>query len=616
MTRLWIAAALVLVSPLIAGPVAGQTTDDGTTGRIHGITEYGEPPRYGPDFEHWDYVNPDAPKGGRLTMATIGTFDSLNSYIVRGVPAAGVSLLYEGLLTGNSDELTAVYVDVAEWMELADDRTWGIFKIREGARFHDGTPITAADVVFSQNLLRDQGAPRFKTRFYDAIESVEALDESTVKITAKSADDPTIVTTVATFPILPAHWWEGRDFTAPSLEPPLGSGPYRIKNIDAGRSITYERVEDWWGRDLPHNVGQFNFDEIHYDYYRDVSVMFEAFKAGRFDFTVVSSSLEWSTGFEGLDQVDDGRLILEEIESGDPQSFGGFWFNLRRPMFQDIRVREAITQLYDFETARRTIHYNLYQRLGSYFPNTESAATGLPDGDELAILENYRGRIPDHIFTQEFTLPVTRGDGNIRTNLREATRLFAEAGWEISDGRLINAETGRQMTIELLYRSPNLEKVIQQFANNLRRAGIEANLRLVDTAQYGVKMDNHDFDMVFLGIVPFYPPSTPLRSLWRSENVDEVGAENFTGVQDPILDELVERVVNVTSWDEMIAATRALDRYLLWQYLAVPTYYDDKDRIAYWDVFARPETKPEYGLGFPTTWWYDTSNTGALPANR
>lgn len=611
--------AVGLSATALADAIPGE--DDAPRGPhggllVHAITPYGDPARYPADFAHWDYVNPDAPKGGQLTMAAFGSFDSLNSYITRGTAAAGVDLIYDSLISGNSDEVRTYYADLAETVEIAEDRSWLVATLRDGAYFHDGTPITAHDVVFTHETLRDHGAPRFRTRFYEGIASIEALDDRTVRFEAANRDNPNVVIQIATFPVLPAHWWEGRDFEAVSLAPPLGSGPYRIAEVDPGRAITYERVTDYWAADLPQNRGMWNFDRIRYDYYRDQNVMQEAFKGGLFDFMTVTSSQEWATGFDDLRPVRDGRLILEEIPSTDPAGFSGFWFNQRRDHFRDPRVREAIVQFYDFETAQRSVHYGLYERLRSYFPNTELEASGLPEGREREILESFGEAMPAHILDEEFALPRTDGSGSIRPQMRRATQLLADAGWEVRDGRVTHVETGRPLRFEILFVSPNMERVINPLVRNLQRGGIEATPRLVDSAQFGQRINEFDYDVIMLGLRPFFPPGPELRGLWGSYAVDTYGNENFAGVADPVIDALVEFLVAAESWDEMVAAARALDRYLLWQHITIPTYFDDAYRVAYWDMFARPDVAPRYGYGFPETWWFDDGNPGALPGQR
>ena len=611
--------AAACLAGMLAVPALAQETleiDGETLTATHAVTIYGDPPKYPADFPHWDYVNPEAPVGGAIKLSAFGSFDSLNSYISKGTAAAGVSLIYDALISGNGDEVRTYYLDTAERMFINEDRTLMVFDIDPEARFHDGAPITAEDVVFTHTVLEEKGAPRFRARFYNDVAAVEALDERRVLFRSGNPDNNQLLTAIATFPIFPAHWWESREFDETSLEPPLGSGPYRIASIDVGRSICYERVEDYWAWGRPVVEGLYNVEEICYDYYRDLGVMYEAFKAGEFDFMSVTSSQEWTTGFENIDAVEEGALKLEQIPSTDPEGFFGFWFNQRNPIFADRKVREALTYFYDFPAAQRTVHFGLYARLRSFFANTELAATGLPEGRELEILERFRGQIPEEVFTEEYAPPTTDGSGNIRANLREATRLFREAGWVVEGGKLVSQETGQQMAFEILYVSPNIDKVLNPLVQNLRRGGIDASIRLVDTAQFTRRLDEFDFDMISLRTRAFYPPGMELRGAWQSVSADEIGNENWTGLKDPVIDEVVEMVIAADSWEEKIATTRALDRLLLWSYVAIPAYYDDSFRVAYWDVLDRPETKPRFGLGFPESWWFDPSNEAALRENR
>ena len=612
--RTILASCAVSVALLLAAPVlAGE--------RLHAITQFGDPPLYPEGFPHWNYVNPDAPKGGRLVLSAVGTFDSLNSYITKGTPGAAVSLIYDALLTSNSDEsLLAYYADTAESFEVNEDQTVAVFHMRRDAYFHDGHPITAEDVVYTHDTLAEKGAPRFRDRFYNDIESVEALDDYTVRITANSDVNKQVVLQIATFPIFPAHWWEGREFDETSLEPPLGSGPYRIVEVDPGRSIVYERVEDYWARDLPQNIGQNNFDTIEYQYYRDATVVDQAFVGGEIDILTTVQSQDWVTRFGDPPAIVDGRIQLTTIPSDEPESWLGLLMNLRRSNFQDPRVREALVEFYDFETARRTIHYGLFERTTSYFPNGDMEPQGLPEGRELEILRQFEDRMPERvrerIFDQEFTLPETDGSGSIRPNIRRALRLLREAGWEVRDGVMTNTETGQPLRFEILYRSANLEKVLLPIRENLQLAGIEAELRIVDASQYVRRIDEFDYDLILIGLRQFYPPTSALRGLWGSQGVDVVGAENFTGVSDPVIDEMVEIVVQADSYAEIRSSAHALDRYLAWQHLSIPFYHESDYRVAHWDMFGRPETKPRFGIGFPTTWWFDPTETAALRENR
>ena len=619
MRRLLPAVAVILAG-LAGGQVWAQTDAVPRGQPVHAITQYGDPPLYPADLAHWRYVDPDAPRDGSVVIGAFGTFDSLNGFIMRGEEAGGLGLIYDSLTSGNADEVAAVYADLAESIELADDRSWIIFNLRRGAYFHDGHPITAEDVVWTHETLRTQGRPFYRTRFYDEVASIEALDDHTVRFTFHDTSNRSLPLVMGGFPILPKHYWEDRAFDQITMEPPLGSGPYRIASVDPGRSITYERVEDYWGADLPQNRGIYNFGRITYDYYRDDTVRYEAFKAGEFDYISVFNPQQWSAGFEGLDAVDDGRLIMEIIPSTDPGRFSGFTFNLRRPMFQDPRVREALVQFYDFETAQRQLHYGFFRRAVSYFPNTELAATGLPEGEELAILEGLRDRMPAHIrdriFSEVFTLPTTDGSGSIRENQRTALRLLREAGWEVRDGVMTNVASGQPMEFELVYGSPTMEPTILALVRNFERGGIRAVPRFVDGASWQNRIFEYDYDLLFAFHTAFYPPGAALREGYGSAAADIPGNYNVAGIKDPVLDELIELVVAADSWATLTQATRALDRYLQWSFLTIPFFYDDSHRIAYWDIFDRPEEKPRFGLGVMETWWFDPTNPAALRENR
>ena len=607
-------AALTLLAAAWPGPAAASEPS-------HAVTIYGDPPLYGADFEHWNYVDPAAPKGGRLVIGAFGSFDSLNNFIQRGEAADGLGLLYDSLLVGSADEAATYYTHLAETVELSDDRTAITFTLRDGATFHDGTPVTVDDVVWSHETFRDQGRPFYRTRFYDKVSAIEALDDRTVRFTLTDTTNRQLPLALGTFPILPRHYWADRVFNEGTLEPPLGSGPYRIAEVDAGRSITYERVEDYWAAELPTRVGTYNFDRITYQYYRDETVRYEAFKAGEFDYLTVNDPQEWVTGFEGVGAVDDGTLIMELLDSTDPAGASGFAFNLRRPMFADPRVREALIHLYDFETAQRQIHHGFFKRAESFFPNTELAATGLPEGEELAVLESVRGDMPDHvaerIFVEEPSLPTTDGSGRIRGNLRIATDLFEEAGWSVDDaGALRNVETGEPMAFEMVYGSPTIEPTMNALVQNFELAGIRAVPRFVDGANWQNRIFEYNYDLFFSFSRPFYPPGAELREGYGSAVANVPGNYNLSGVQDPALDRLVEEVIAAQSWDAMVVRTRALDRYLRFSFLELPFFYDDTIRIAYWDILDRPETRPRFGLAILSTWWFDPSNEAALRENR
>ncbi len=582
----------------------------------YAITTFGDPPLYAEGFESWNYVESDAPYGGELVVGAFGSFDTLNQFTTRGDQAAGLGLIYSSLGIGGGDEVTSTYAQLAESYELSDDRLTLVINLRDNIYFHDRHPITAEDVVFSYETLRDEGSPSYRIQLFADVDTVEALDDKTVLVRFTSAENPQSPQFLAALTVLPKHYWEDREFDRLTMEPPLGSGMYRIAEIDEGRSITYERVEDWWGAALPRTAGTYNFERVHYEYYLDNTVRREAFKAGRFDFLSVNDAKEWNTGFQGIDGFERGDLILEAFESTQPQFYQALFKNTRRTLFQDVQVRQALSVLFDFETVQRTTLYGQYRRTNSYFPNGEFAARGLPEGRELEILEQFRDRLPEKVFTVEPVLPVTAGDGNIRANLRQALGLLRDAGWEVRDGQMVNMDSGQPLSFEIVYGSPTAEAMLLAYKQNLERAGIDARVRFVDGAQWGNIFLDNDYDMI-LGFLPaLYPPGGSLRDFFGSATVDREGSQNLSGIRDEVLDELIELVVRSDSWDERVAASRAFDRYLRHLHVSVPLYHNDKDRIAYWDMFDRPETRPRFGLGVLSTWWFDDSNPRAQRGNR
>ncbi|WP_029008617.1 extracellular solute-binding protein [Azospirillum halopraeferens] len=596
---------------LAAVPAAAQeTAGDGIT-RSWAIAEFGEP-LYGPDMPHWPYANPDAPKGGSITLGAFGSFDTLTTLIERGTWPAGIGLTTDGLTTGSGDELSSAYGLIAETMEYPADKSWIRFHLREEARWHDGTPITAEDFVYSLDFVRKEGR-LFLRSFFDDIERCEATDTRVLTCHVRTRDTMKPLMAAAGLWPMPRHYWqaEGRDPTRTTLVPPLGSGAYRIKSVEAGRSITYERVKDYWAKDLPMMQGLFNFDEIRYDYYRDDNVQFEALMAGRIDFRAENRAQRWATGYE-TNAVRQGRLVRREVPDNAPHGMLSYVFNTRRPQFQDIRVRQAINHLYDFETIQRQLLYGQYKRIKSWFPNSDYGAKGPPTPEELAALAPYRDRVRPEVLTDAFEPPSTDGSGRSRENLRKAYALFNEAGWEHRDGRLVNAQTGRQFAFEILLYDPSSVRLAEPFVTHLKRAGIDASIRVVDTAQYKVRTDEYDFDMVSLGLTFFPPPGPELRSYYSSAVADVPGQGNFAAIRDPVVDELLETIVTGTDLPTIEATTRAMDRVLLSGWYVIPLWYNDTDRLAYWDRFGYPETMARYSHGFPTTWWIDAARDAAL----
>lgn len=583
------AAALILGSSLIS-PLSFAEQ--------HGIAMHGDL-KYPPDFSHFDYVNPDAPKGGTVVQSAIGTFDSFNPFIIKGTPASGVGLIYDTLLARASDEAFSLYGLLAESLEVAEDRSWVIFNLREQARFSDGHPVTAEDVIYSFKLLREQGAPFYQAYFRD-IASIEAIDRKTVRFNFSGGENRELALIVAEIPILPKHFWESRDFQQPGLEVPVGSGPYLIDSFDAGRSVTFKRNPDYWGKDLPVNTGRYNFDSQRFDYYKDGTVALEAFKGGEYDFRQENSSKRWATGYKGA-VFDDGRIITRNLEHQNPTGMQAFVLNTRKAKFSDPQVRRALAYAFDFEWTNKNIFYDAYTRTHSYFSNSEMAASQLPDAAELEILEPLRDQVPPQVFTEVYRAPETRGDGNSRRQLRTALRLLKKAGWELQKGKLLNPQ-GEQMQFEILLVSPAFERIVSRFRQNLEQMGINTSIRLVDVSQYINRLRSYDFDVVIYSFGQSSSPGNEQREFWSSATADQPGSRNLIGIKNPAVDHLVEQLIQAPDREQLIVRARALDRVLQWNHYVIPQYHINSYRVAYWDKFEFPAVRPKYALGFDT-WW-------------
>ncbi len=599
---LWL---LVLLPLVFASELGDPENYVGHALALHGDLKYDA------DFSHFEYVNPDAPKGGTMRLATTGTFDSLNPFILQGTPAAGSGLIYDTLLTSSSDEAFSEYGLLAERIEVPPDGSWVAFYLRPEARWHDGEPLTSDDVVFSFNLLMTDGHPFYRS-YYGSVADVEAIDERTVKFTFEGDINKELPLIVGQLPILPEHYWQDKDFTAPTLDAPLGSGPYRIADFDAGRNISYERVPDYWGANVPANVGKNNFGILSYDYYRDTTVAIEALKAYEYDFRSENIAREWANAYN-IPEKDEGLFAQELIPNENNQGMQGFFFNTRLSKFADPQVRRALTYAFDFEWTNETLFYGQYVRTNSFFENSELAAEGVPTGLELEILERYRDELPEEVFNTPYELPVTDGSGNAREQLRTARQMLADAGWEIQDGVLTNVDTGEVMEIEFLLIDPNFERIVSPFIQNLERLGVQTNIRTVDQAQYQNLVQDFNFDMIVSTIRQSLSPGNEQRDMWTSDVADVTGSRNLAGIQDPVIDALVEEVISAPDRESLVAATRALDRALLWGHYVIPQWHIAAYRIAYWDKFGRPEISPKYSLGF-ITWWIDEDKLAEVEA--
>ncbi|MDD1507382.1 extracellular solute-binding protein [Pseudomonas sp. CNPSo 3701] len=588
-----------------------------TLSESHGYAQFGAL-KYPASFTHFDWVNPEAPKGGTLRIMAAGSFDTLNPYTLKGTsPVAtanflqyGVTELNEPLMAGtgqydpSGDEPASSYGLIASSVEYSEDRSWVVFNLRPEARFHDGKPITAYDVAFSYRLLLKEGHPQYRTSLQE-VKRVDILNRHRVRFVLKRANNPLLILRLGELPVLPQHYWKNRDFKATTFEPPLGSGPYRITRVNPGRSLTFERVKDWWGASLPVNRGKYNFDRVEVDFYRDSHVAFEAFKAGEFDFYIEQQAKNWANNYR-FPAVTRGDVIRAEIPHQIPTQTQALFMNTRRTTFEDARVREALGLMFDFEWTNRTLFNSSYTRAASYYPNSEFSAKGKPEGAEWLLLSPFRGQLPAKLFTEPFKMPVTDGRGIPRETMRRALGLLAEAGWKPSGQRLMSAK-GQPLQFEILLVNPNLERILQPFTENLASIGIQANLRTVDRAQYKQRLDQFDFDMILLTLPQTLSPGLEQSLYFHSSQANVKGGKNYAGIHDPVVDALLEKLLSARSRDEQVAATRALDRVMLWQYYTIPNWYIDYHRLAYRNRFAFVATPP-YTLGL-RTWWLKPTET-------
>jgi microcin C transport system substrate-binding protein len=593
-----LAAFVLLAVPAVAEP-------------RHGLSLFGDL-KYPPGFTHFDYVNPDAPKGGAVKYSAIGTFDTLNPFTLKGQPAAGVGLVFDTLMSPAADEPASEYGLVAESAEIAPDHSWVIYTIRREARFHDGSAMTPEDVIWTFDTLKAKGHPRFKLYYKDVLKA-EKIGERGVKFTFSNGDNRELATIVGEMPVLSKAYWASRDFEKTTLDAPLGSGPYKVLAAEPGRSITYQRVADYWGKDLPVNRGRNNFDTIRYDYYRDASIALEAFKAGEYDIRQENVAKNWAIGYDGP-ALSAGLIKKEEIPNKVPQGMQGFGFNTRKALFQDPRVREALTYLFDFEWANKNLFYGAYTRSRSYFSNSELAATGAPSGEELKLLEPWKGQIPDEVFTKEYDPPKTDGSGNIRDNVRAALKLLEAAGWSLKDGKLVN-DKGEQFSFEFLLVQPEFERVVLPFAQNLARIGAKMNVRTIDPAQYEVRTRTFDFDMIVAGIGESLSPGNEQREFWTSQSADEPGSPNYMGVKSKAVDALVDLIINAPDRQSLVTRTRALDRVLSWSHYVIPNWYLSYYRVASWNKFERPKVSPPYSMALDT-WWIEPKRAQDVEAKK
>ncbi|MBB92098.1 MAG: hypothetical protein CMF68_14105 [Magnetovibrio sp.] len=575
---------------------------------VHGLAMHGDL-KYGPDFKHFDYVNPNAPKGGTVRLGATGSFDSFNPFIIKGTAAGASGFVYDTLMDDAADEPFSQYGRLAETVTMPEDRSWVEFQLRKEARWHDGMPVTVDDVIFSFNILVKEGAPFYRF-YYGNVAEVTQTGERSVKFTFKPGENRELPLIIGQLTVLPKHYWKDREFNKTTLEPPLGSGPYKITEFEAGRFVKLSRVQDYWGKDIPVMKGYNNFDEIIFDYYRDSNVALEAFLAGRYDYKSENSSKAWATAYE-TPAVKKGVLVKEQIHHDRPAGMQGFAFNTRRELFSAPQVRHALAYAFNFEWSNKALFYGQYERTRSYFQNSEMAATGLPGPDEMKLLEPFRADLPPEVFTQEYNPP--RGDesGNIRGNLRTASKLLTEAGWVINDGKRINAKTGKPFAFEMLLVSPLFERIALPFAKNLEKLGIAMTVRTIDTAQYRRRLDTFDFDMVVGGFGQSLSPGNEQREFWTTSAAEQEGSRNIIGIRSKAVDAIVEKLIAAPTRKDLVIASRALDRVLQWGHYMIPNWHAPYDRIAYWDKFARPKVTPPRGNQF-FAWWIDAAKAQSL----
>ncbi|MDH3230584.1 MAG: extracellular solute-binding protein [Alphaproteobacteria bacterium] len=596
-------AALMLAGPLAAGGAGAQVY------KGHGIAMHGDL-KYPAGFRSFAYVNPAAPKGGTVRLSATGSYDSFNGFIIKGQPAIAMGLIYDSLMTSSLDEPFSKYCLLCETVEVPRDRSWVAFTLRANAKWHDGRPVTVDDVIWTFNTLREKGAP-FYQFYYANVVKVEKTGERSVKFSFQRTENRELPLIIAELPVLPRHYWADRDFTSTTLEPPLGSGPYRIESFEPGRSITYTRVLDYWGARLPVNAGTYNFDKVRYDYYRDSTVEVEAFKSGAIDYRDENSSRHWATSYN-TPAVRDGRIKKEALPHGRSTGMQGFAFNMRRAIFQDRMVRRALAYAFDFEWSNKTLFYGQYTRTRSFFENSELAATGVPQGRERAILSKYARKLPPEVFTTEYRPPRTDGTGNNRAQLREALEILRRAGWDINKEtrKLTHTKSKREMKFEVILVSPLFERVVLPMKKNLEQLGIEITVRTVDPAQYQERLNNFDFDMIVGSWGQSLSPGNEQRNFWGSDAADRKGSQNYTGIKDSVVDDLIEMVIAAPTRVELIQRTRALDRVLQWQYIVIPQLHIPYDRVLYWNKFSRPEIIPTRGVSL-FTWWVDPEKAQA-----
>jgi len=574
---------------------------------VHAISMHGEP-KYSADFKHFDYVNFDAPKGGSIKLHQIGSFDTLNNFILKGSPVVNLSQVHDSLLTQSFDEPFTMYGLVAESISVPEDRSWVIFKIRKEAKFHDGNPIRVEDIIWTLNTLKEKGHPFFKF-YYGNIKTAEKISDNEVKFIFQGERNLELPLIIGQMKILSEKYWKDK-FKDVLLESPIGSGPYRVKNFKAGRTIEFERVDNYWGKNLSVNQGKFNFEKVVIEYFRDATVALEAFKSGDYDFREENQAKRWANAYN-FTAIENGNVKKESVKHEIPTGMQGFYINSRKEIFKDRIVRKALNYAFDFEWTNKILFFDQYKRTASFFSNSDLASSDLPSKEELKLLDPFKNQLPNEIFNTIYENPINDGSGDLRKNLRIADKLLYEAGWIIKDGKRINESTGMPLKFTILLVSPEFERIALPYARNLKKIGIETKVRTVDSAQYERRLEDFSFDMTVVSLGQSLSPGNEQKDFWSSTTAQINGSRNYAGVSSPAVDFLIDKVIAAKNRESLISATRALDRVLLWGYYVVPHWHIQNFRIAYWDKFGQPKINPKYDLGLDT-WWYDNDKIKLL----
>ena len=573
----------------------------------HAISMHGIP-KYSADFKHFDYVNFDAPKGGSIKLHQIGSFDTLNNFILKGSPVVNLSQVHDSLLTQSFDEPFTMYGLVAESISVPEDRSWVIFKIRKEAKFHDGNPIRVEDIIWTLNTLKEKGHPFFKF-YYGNVKTAEKISINEVKFIFQGERNLELPLIIGQMKILSKKYWEDK-FEDVLLESPVGSGPYRVKSFKAGRTIEFERVDDYWGKNLSVNKGRFNFQKVIIEYFRDATVALEAFKSGDYDFRQENQAKRWANAYN-FTAIENGHVKKESVKHEIPTGMQGFFINTRKEIFKNRVVRKALNYAFDFEWTNKILFFDQYKRTASFFSNSDLASSDLPSKEELELLDSFKNQLPNEIFNTIYENPINNGSGNVRKNLRIADKLLYDAGWIIKDGKRINKETGIPLKFTILLVSPEFERIALPYARNLKKIGIEAKVRTVDSAQYERRLESFSFDITVVSLGQTLSPGNEQRDFWNSTSATINGSRNYAGVSSPAVDFLIDKIIAAKNREDLISATKALDRFLLFGYYVVPHWHIQNFRIAYWDKFGQPKINPKYDLGIDA-WWYDSKRVKLL----